>query len=90
MRVKRYNPDKRGSFIIEIEFFDWELSSLIGALRLFRKEHEAKGNRAYSSFLSRLESKLSVALGQLLKTEFRDLKTAEVKPLLESLESEQV
>jgi hypothetical protein len=86
MKVRRYNSNKRGSFTIEVEFFDWELSSLIGALRAFRKEHEAKGNKAYTTFLMKLEDKLSKALGELLKVEFRDIKAAEVKPLPEVLE----
>jgi hypothetical protein len=73
VRVKRYDPDKRGSFTIEVEFFDWELSSLIGALRSFRREHELKRNKAYATFLTRLEDKLSKALGSLLRAEFRDL-----------------
>jgi len=84
LKLKRYNPDKRGSFAIEVEFFDWELSTLIGALRAFRKNHESKGNKAYVSFLKRLENKLSRALGKLLKAEFRDLKVADTKPLVES------
>jgi len=73
MKLKRYNSDKRGSFTIEVEFFDWELSSLIGALRAFRKEHQQRGNKAYTTFLTRLEDKLSKALGSLLRVEFRDL-----------------
>ena len=84
MKLKRYNPNKRGSFAIEVEFFDWELSTLIGALRAFRKDHEGKGNKAYVSFLKRLENKLSQALGKLLKAEFRDLKVSETKPLVEA------
>jgi len=83
LRLKRYNPDKRGSFAVEVEFFDWELSTLIGALRAFRKDHEGKGNKAYVSFLKRLEDKLSEALGKVLKAEFRDLKLGETKPLVE-------
>ena len=73
MRLKRYNPNKRGSFVISVELFDWELSSIIGALRVFRKEHESRGNKAYAAFLKRTENKLSKALGILLKAEFRDI-----------------
>jgi len=77
VRLKRYNPNKRGSFAIEIDFFDWELSTLIGALRTFRRNHENRGNKAYVSFLRRLENKLSEALGTVLKAEFQDLKNEE-------------
>ena len=87
MRLKRYNPDKRGSFAIEVEFFDWELSTLIGALRAFRKDHEGKGNKAYVGFLNRLEKKLSKALGIVLKAEFRDLNVADTKPLVDFKEA---
>ena len=86
-RLKRYNPNKRGSFAIEVEFFDWELSSLIGALRAFRKDHESQGNKAYVSFLKRLERKLSKALGEVLKAEFRDLRLQGIKPLIEEKEA---
>ena len=86
-RLKRYNPNKRGSFTIEVEFFDWELSSLIGALRAFHKDHESKGNKAYVSFLKRLERKLSKALGEVLKAEFRDLRLQGIKPLIEDKEA---
>ena len=85
VRVRRYNSDKRGSFTIQVEFFDWELSSLIGALRAFRKEHQQRGNKAYTTFLTKLEDKLSEALGELLKVEFRDIKMGEIKPLPEVL-----
>jgi len=85
MKVKRYNSDKRGSFTIEVEFFDWELSSLIGALRAYRKDHALKGNRAYTTFLYHLEDKLSEALGELLKVEFRDIRSAETQPLTEAV-----
>jgi len=73
LKLKRYNPKKRGNFAIEVEFFDWELSTLIGALRAFQKDHETKGNKAYVSFLRRLEDKLSRALGKVLKAEFQVL-----------------
>jgi len=78
-KLKRYDPSKRGSFQIDMSFFDWELSSVIGALRAFQKDHV--GNRAYQAFLRRLEQRFSEALGTLLKTEFRDLKVGETKPL---------
>jgi len=86
LRLKRYNPDKRGSFAVEVEFFDWELSTLIGALRAFRKDHADKGNKSYVGFLNRLEGKLSKALGKVLKAEFRDLQLAETKPLIKEVE----
>jgi len=80
-RLKRYNPNKRGSFAISLDFFDWELSTIIGALRAFRKDHQ--GNKAYEAFLRKLEGKFSRALGEVLRAEFRDLKVAETKPLFE-------
>lgn len=80
-RLKRYDKSKRGSFQISINFFDWELSSVIGALRAFRKDK--RGNKAYQSFLARLEDKFGEALGDVLKAEFRDLKVAETKSLEE-------
>jgi len=87
MRLKRYNVEKRGSFQISLDFFDWELSVTIGALRSTRKEYERSENpsKAYLTFLRRLEDKFSRALGELLRAEFRDLKIAETKPLEETL-----
>ena len=85
VRLKCYNPEKRGSFQISLDFFDWELSVIIGSLRSTRKEHEQSENpsKAYIAFLKRLEDKFSRALGDVLKAEFRDLKLGEIKPLIE-------
>jgi len=84
-RLKRYDSSKRGSFQISLDFFDWELSIIIGSLRSTRKEYEQSENpsKAYLTFLRRLEDKFSKALGDVLKAEFRDLKLGETKPLLE-------
>ena len=87
MRVRRYNPERRGSFCISLDFFDWELSVLIGCLRSTRKEYEQGENpsKAYITFLKRLENKLSRALGDLLKVELKDISLGEVKPLEETV-----
>jgi len=84
-RLKRYDETKRGSFQISLDFYDWELSIIIGALRAVRKDHEKldKQSKAYITFLKRLEEKFSEALGEVLKAEFRDLKLGETKPLIE-------
>lgn len=78
-KLRRYDSDKRGSFEVSMWFYDWELSTVIGALRAFQKDHQK--NRAYVSFLSSLEDRFSKALGKVLKSEFRDLKVAKTKPL---------
>ncbi len=81
-RLKRYNQSKRGSFQISLDFFDWELSVIIGSLRATRKEHERleKPSKAYLTFLKRLEEKLSRALGDVLKAE---IKVSESKRIIE-------
>jgi len=76
-RLERYNSEKRGSFKISLDFYDWELSIMIGALRSTRKAREGRAGKPYLTYLSRLEKKLSSALGQVLKAEFRDLKLRE-------------
>jgi len=83
-RLKRYNADKKGSFQISLDFFDWELSVIIGALRSTRKEYEQSGkpSKAYITFLKRLEDKFSKALGDVLKAEFRDIEIGETRPLI--------
>lgn len=80
-QLRRYDPSKRGSFEISMWFFDWELSTLIGALRAFQKGHQK--NKAYSAFLRGLEDRFSQALGKVLKAEFRDLKLEGTRSLLE-------
>ena len=72
-----------------MDFFDWELSVTIGALRSVRKEYERSENpsKAYLTFLRRLEDKFSRALGEVLKAEFRDLKLGNTKPLIEDKEA---
>lgn len=86
MRIKRYNKGKAGSFQISLEFFDWELSIVIGALRAQRKEAEANGmSRAYITFLKKLENKFSNALSALLKVELKDIKIFESARLTEVL-----
>jgi len=84
-RLKRYDESKRGSFQINLDFYDWELSTVIGSLRATRLEHarREKPSQAYLSYLEKLEDKFSEALGQVLKAEFRDLKLGETKPLSE-------
>ncbi len=86
-RLKRYNQSKRGSFQISLDFFDWELSVIIGSLRATRKEHERleKPSKAYLTFLKRLEEKFSRALGDVLKAEFKDLKITCTKTLMEEV-----
>lgn len=85
MKLKRYDASKRGSFQISMDFYDWELSVVIGSLRATRKDHEhqEKPNKAYGTNLRHLEAKFSKALGAVLKAEFRDLKLGETKPLVE-------
>jgi len=73
-RLSRYNRDKKGSFKISLEFYDWELSITIGALRAVRRAREGKCGKAYLTYLAKLERKFSEALGQVLRAEFRDLK----------------
>ena len=34
-RLERYNPNKRGSFQIQLNFYDWELAILIKAIKVF-------------------------------------------------------
>jgi len=80
MKLRRYHGDRRGSFQIRLWLCDWELSTIVGALRLFRKHH--RGNKAYSSRIQRLENKFSIALGRLLKVELRDLKLRKNKALI--------
>jgi len=74
MKFRRYNKTKRGSFEVNVWFFDHELSAIIGALRLAQKHHQQKNNKAYVSFLKSLEKKMSKTLGELLKKELDDLK----------------
>lgn len=83
-KLRRYDTAKRGSFEVSMWFYDWELSTVIGSLRAFQKDHEK--NRAYASFLGSLEDRFSKALGKVLKAEFRDLKLGETKPLSEERE----
>lgn len=71
-KLRRYDDSKKGSYQTELSFFDWELSSLIGAIRVAKEKH--KGNRAYSTFLNGLEARLSKALSEVLKTQQKDLK----------------
>lgn len=80
MSLKRYNPDKRGSFQISVDFYDWELSVMVGALRSFGTKH--KQNKAFATFLGNLEDKCGKALGKILKAEFKDIKVGETKPLI--------
>lgn len=82
-KVKRYDPSKRGSFQISLDFYDWELSIVIGSLRATRKDHSQleKPSKGYVTYLKRLEEKFSKALGKVLRAEFQDLKVAETKPL---------
>ena len=71
MSLSRYNPNKRGSFQIQLNFYDWELAILIKAIKLLKSQTNRK---AYSTTLNNLQNKLSKALGKLLKVEIRDLK----------------
>lgn len=71
MSLSRYNPNKRGSFQIQLNFYDWELAILIKAIKLLKSQTNRK---AYSTTLNNLQNKLSKALGKVLKVEFRDLK----------------
>ena len=72
MPVRRYNPDKPGSFQIAVWFYDWELSQLIGLIRDCAEKH-AK-NKAHEKHLKKIEKKLGKALSKLLKIELADLK----------------
>ena len=74
MKLRRYNAHKRGSFEVNLWFYDYELSGIIGALRLAQKHHEKLNHKAYVSWLNRLENKISKALGFVLKAELKDLK----------------
>jgi len=71
LSLSRYNPNKRGSFQIQLNFYDWELAILIKAIKLLKSQTNRK---AYSTTLNNLQNKLSKALGKLLKVEIRDLK----------------
>jgi hypothetical protein len=57
---------------IGLEFTDWELSSMVGAVRRYQEYHRNKNtSQAYLTFLGGLEKKLSEALGTLLRKEVR-------------------
>ena len=78
-RLERYNPNKRGSFKIIMEFYDWELAVMIRAIREYKQKWTER--KAYSTWLENLEQKLSKALGKTLKAELRDLKLEKIPEL---------
>jgi len=84
LKFRRYNSDKRGSFEVNVWFYDHEVSGIIGALKLAQGHHVKQGHKAYASFLKKLENKMSRVLGSLLKVELKDLKLKTEKELLES------
>lgn len=84
MRVERYNAEKRGSFKVALEFYDWELAVLVRAVREYKRKFQER--RAYSTWLENLERKLSRGLGKVLRVEIRDLKLARVPELRQFLE----
>jgi len=81
LKFRRYNHDKRGSHEVNLWFYDHEISGIIGALRLARKQHENLNHKAYVTWLKRLENKMSRALGAILKVELKDLKLTTEKEL---------
>jgi hypothetical protein len=71
-KVERYNTEKKGSFQIEIQNFDWELSIIIGALKYYLENKKLpKGTK---SFVQNLINNYGKALSKLLKVELNDLK----------------
>ena len=74
MKLRRYNNNKRGSFEVNLWFYDHELSGIIGALRLAQKHHKERNHKAYVSHLKNMETKISKALSLVLKVELKDLK----------------
>jgi len=81
-KYRRYNANKRGSHEIQIWFYDHEVSGLIGAIRIAKQHHEKLNHKQYVTWLTRLENKMSKALGSLLKVELKDLKLTTEKELV--------
>ena len=82
LKFRRYNSDKRGSYEVNVWFYDHEVSGIIGALKLAQEHHVKQGHKAYASFLKKLENKMSRVLGSLLKVELKDLKLKTEKELV--------
>jgi len=82
MQFRRYNANKRGSHEVNVWFYDHEVSGIIGALRIAQEHHEKLNHMNYANWLSRLEKKMSRALGAVLKVELKDLKLTTEKELI--------
>ena len=70
--VRKYNEQKRGSYMIAVWMTDWELAILIKALKMRAERY--KENKAIQTWTEKRVKTLGKALSKVLKAELRDLK----------------
>jgi len=70
--VRKYNKQKRGSYMIAVWMTDWELAILIKALKMRAEKYKEK--KAIQTWTKKRIIILGKALSKVLKAELRDLK----------------
>lgn len=72
--TRRYNSAKKASYEVRVWLTDWECSMTISALKHYAKTYQLpKGTKGFIE--KHLQKGFSKALGKVLKSEFRDLKS---------------